>query len=306
MAQPENRFAQQHAETPPAILDIDKPTTATKRFREFNEVRYFGFQTFLGGFLLNVLSIPVLQYLHCAPSPDFHALVCLICIMGIAVTFVSIAFNRPAFLCPHCGKHVNTHIDWQCGYCDATNTDVFPGFKHKLLGGCGSCHRVALSMVCYHCATPVCLSDAQKDRHPARPIGQNTSTSNSFPALDAIQCVVARVASPDQEREQIESLKREKQRIDQQTEIMNASIALAMAEGRYTEVKGARENRFKDVIHRMLQPLEDKHHRRAALLMFGEKTSSEIDARPDLTPEQKAQLKEELEIDLEQARLENA
>ena len=164
MAQPENRFAQQHAETPPAILDIDKPTTAPKRFREFNEVRYFGFQTFLGGFLLNVLSIPVLQYLHCAPSPDFHALVCLVCIMGIAVTFVSIAFNRPAFLCPHCGKHVNTHIDWQCGYCDATNTDKFPGFKHKLLGGCGSCHRVALSMVCYHCATPVCLSDAQKDR----------------------------------------------------------------------------------------------------------------------------------------------
>jgi hypothetical protein len=110
----------------------------------------------------------------------------------------------------------------------------------------------------------------------------------------------------DPVKEQLETLKREKQKIDQETEIMNARIALATAESRYTEAKSAKENRFKDVIARMLQPLEDKRQRREALMTYAQNTRQAIDARQDLNDEQKAKLKEELSIDIEQAALEDA
>jgi hypothetical protein len=110
----------------------------------------------------------------------------------------------------------------------------------------------------------------------------------------------------DPVKEQLETLKREKQKIDQETEIMNARIALATAESRHTEVKSAKENRFKDVISRMLQPLEDKRQRREALMTYAQNTRQAIDARQDLNDEQKSKLKDELSIDIEQAALEDA
>lgn len=150
------------------------------------------------------------------------------------------------------------------------------------------------------------MSEEKDDRHPAQRVVQSTGAPAPIipPVKKAIiPCVVV---PADPAKEQLETLKREKQKIDQETEIMNARIALATAESRFTEVKGVSENRFKDVISRMLQPLEDKRQRREALITYAQNTRQAIDARQDLNDEQKAKLKDELSIDIEQATLEDA
>jgi hypothetical protein len=228
-------------------------------------------------------------------------------LMGVFFSLVFLVFlNQPSFLCPYCGKHVRTDEDWMCGYCDTVNKKNWLGLRSHMLHTCGKCNNGADSIVCHHCKSRVCLSERRDDQHPAQRVTKSSPTPS--PLVPPVRKMSAApvVVLVDPVKEQLETLKREKQKIDQETEIMNARIALATAESRYTEAKSAKENRFKDVIARMLQPLEDKRQRREALMTYAQNTRQAIDARQDLNDEQKAKLKEELSIDIEQAALEDA
>jgi len=261
----------------------------------------------VGVLLILCLTLPALQPGETVRPQSWRDGVCKGIFLAVVTCFLAyLVLNQQSFSCPHCGKHLDTRDDWMCGYCDTVNKENALGLRKHMLDGCGNCSRKAQSMVCQHCHGAVCLNADGDIRHPAQRVEKKGTPPTRIIPTFVKPTRVSPMVVVDPQKEKLESLRREKQQIEQETEIMNARIALAMAESRHTEVKDASENRFKSVISRLVQPLEDKHQRRSALLIYGEKTRAAIDSRTDLTADQKSKLKEELDIDLEQAGLENA
>jgi len=289
-----------------SIVDNDDASQSTNRFQRFDTICLLCTLFFVAVLALNETVFPDHPATSGGRPPTARELVSIGCFLVAAIASIVSFLNFPTFLCPHCGKHLDTNNDWLCGYCDSLNQANGFGVRRNMLNRCRSCSRRAQSLICYHCSGRVCLAACHDQRHPAQILTSSENPPKPLPPPVGNRTLAAPVVSAFERKEQLDSLKQEKQRIDQETEIMNARIALATAESRFTEIKAGTENRFKSVITRMLQPLDDKRQRREALLLYGQSTRTAIDARNDLTADQKSMLKEALDIDIEQAGLEDA